>query len=465
MAVRTIPLTTLRISIEEETAPEGTPVAETANGAMTVSGEGATFNLDRDWLQANMMSGSFTKDAGEPGMYSDDLGVVFPTKLRGIGDLGANGPDWHMLVKSAFGSEVRATSGIVDAGCTANVIKIDTGGTNITVGMLVYFPTQGEIRRVSAWSDPDLTLDVPLSAIPSDDDPYQCGVNWLLNSSPDHPIYTTYGYFGASQDVRVRLTSCKTSQMKLTATTGGYCDMQFTAVALEPTKDNTSQAITPDYDDVTPELVCLGVEGWGRVAGVITGTPTTIETVLLAPNFDVRVGDSIQVDVGSSVWETVLISSVSGDAPGNLTIGHAALGSAGTATETCYILRSICGDTGETLDITMDCPVSSKKCMGKTYGKSSLASVGRNITIESQPYFESWEQYLMLDNAVGMGMMWIFGDISGDDQNNIVALYISKKVNTAVSLNNEELMTQSVSSMACKDATLGNEYEIVMAAF
>ena len=49
MAVRKIPLRTMRISIEEETT-EGTPVAETADGAMVVSEEGAAFNLGRDWI-------------------------------------------------------------------------------------------------------------------------------------------------------------------------------------------------------------------------------------------------------------------------------------------------------------------------------------------------------------------------------------------------------------------------------
>lgn len=466
MAVRTVVLRSQRISIEEETT-EGTPVAETANGAMVVSEAGAEFKIPREYLQSNMMTGSFTKDAGEAGMYSDDMGVILPTKLRGVGQLGANGPDWQMPAKSAFGSEYRMEAGVVDTGATAITIPVKSGAASpaVKAGLLLYFPTQGEVRRVSAYSAPNITLETPLSAIPSEDDTFISTVCWLLSSSPDHPIATVYGYYGESQDMRVRLTSCKTTQMKLTANVGGYCDLVFTMMALEPLQDNTSQAITPNYDDTTPELVCLDVNGWGKVSGVITGTPTTTETVLLAPNYDVRVGDSIIVDTGSSVWETKLISAVSGNAGSNITITHAALSGAGTATETCYILRSICADYGETLDVTMDCPVEAKKCMGETYGKSGLASVDRNITIETEPYFESWEQFLMRDNAVGMGMLAIFGDISGDDQGNIVALYISKKIVTDVSINNNTLMTQSVSSMAAKDATLGDEYEMVLAAF
>jgi len=464
MAVEKIVLRSQRVSLEEEST-EGTPVAETANGAIMTSEEGAQFTLDRESIPGGMMSGSFTLDAPEAGMWSDDLGITIPTKMRGIGTLSTHGPDWQMLAKSLFGTELRATSGTIDTGATAMTIPVKTGGASLAAGMLLYFPTQGEVRRVSVWSTPNLTLDTPLSAIPSEDDEFKCGVNWMLTSSPDHPFFTAYGYFGASQGKRVRLTSCKTREMVLNATVGGHCDLTFTSVALEPLYDTTAQGVTPNYDDTTPEVTCLNMDGWSKVAGTITGTPTTTETVLLAPNFDVRVGDDIVVDTGSSVWEIKAITDVSGDAGGNLTITHGALSGAGTATETAYILRSGCADVGETLSVTMSCPVTPQKCMFSTYGKTGLTNVGRTITIDSEPYFQSWEQFLMRDNAVGRSFLAIFGDIAGDDQNNILALYVSKAVNQTVSLNNNDIMTQSVTSQAAKDATLGDEYEIVLAAF
>jgi hypothetical protein len=183
--------------------------------------------------------------------------------------------------------------------------------------------------------------------------------------------------------------------------------------------------------------------------------------VLLAPNFDVRVGDYIQVDVGAGVYETVAVTNVSGDAGSNITITHAALSGAGTATETAYILRSGCADTGESLTITVECPVVSEKCMFTTYGKLGLANVGRTVTMESEPYFKSWEQFLMRDNSVGMSFLAVLGDTS----NNICALYIPKKVNASVTLNNNEIMTQTVSSRGVNDGVLGDDYEFVMAAF
>lgn len=469
MAVEKIVLRSQRISIEEQSV-EGTAIAETANGAMMTSEAGAQFILNRDSIPGGMMSGSFTLDAPEAGMWGDNMGAVIPTKMRGIGTLGANGPDWQMLAKSICGTELRAESGTIDTGATAIGWAVKTGGASpaIIPGMLTYYPTQGEIRRLATYSAPNATLDTPLSAIPSEDDAFKCGVNWMLTSSPDHPFFTLYGYFGASQGKRIRLMDCKVNQMVLTMTVGGHCDMQFTVVGRpvsDPPYDTTAQSVTPTYDSTTPELVCLAMSGWSKVAGTITGVPTTTETVLLAPNFDVRVGDSIIVDTGSSVWETKTISNVSGNAGSNITITHAALSGAGTATETAYILRVGCADVGESLTITMDCPVAVQKCMFATHGVTGYTNTGRTITIESEPYFQSWEQFLMRDNAVGRGFLAILGDISGDDQNNIVAVYVSKAVNTAVSLNNNDIMTQSVSSQAAKDATLGDEYEFVMAAF
>ncbi len=56
MAAERIVLRSQRVSLEEETT-EGTPVAETENGAIMTSEEGAEINLDRDLLEGAMMSG------------------------------------------------------------------------------------------------------------------------------------------------------------------------------------------------------------------------------------------------------------------------------------------------------------------------------------------------------------------------------------------------------------------------
>jgi hypothetical protein len=460
MAAETIILRSQRVSLEEETT-EGTPVAETANGAIMTSAEGAEINLDRDLLDGEMMSGSFSKSAPRAGMWSDDIGITIPTKMRGIGTLAAHGPDWQMLMKSIMGEELRATEGTLLGTGTAKIPKLKTGLSDIEVGQLLYFKTQDVIRRVVAFSTPDITLDIPLPAISSVDDVVKTGVNWKLSSSASHPIFTAYAYFGDSQGKRVRLTSCKTTECAMTFTVGGFCDMAFKSVALTPLYDTTAQAITPTYDQATQELTCLGVEGFNRVAGTATGTPTQIQTILLAPDFDVRVGDDLQAEVSAGVWETVDITSVSGDAGGNITLGHDSISIALSATDTCYIMRSACADTGEELAITITADVAYQKCMFASAGKTGIANVGREVTIESEPYFQGWEQFLMRDEGTAQQMMVIMGD----DDLNIVAVYISKKINAEVSLTNDDIMKNSVSSRAAKDDILGDDYELVIAAF
>ena len=460
MPAERIVLRSQRVSLEEETT-EGTPVAETANGAIMTSEEGAEINLDRDLLEGKMMSGSFSKDAPKPGMWSDDIGIIIPTKMRGIGTLGAHGPDWHMLMKSIMGSELRATEGTLLGTGTAKIPKLKTGLGDIEVGQLLYFVNQDVIRRVVAFSTPDITLDIPLPAVSSVDDVVKTGVNWKLTSSASHPIFTAYAYFGDLQDKRVRFTSCKTIECTMTFTVGGHCDMSFNSVALFPTYDTTAQAITPNYDQTTQELRCLGVEGFNRVAGTATGTPTTTETILLAPDYDVRVGDDIQIEVSAGVWETVGITDVSGDAGGNITLTHDAVSIAASATDTVYIMRGACADVGEELTITITAEVAYEKCMFNSAGKTGIANIGRTVTIESEPFFKGWEQFLMRDNSTAQQMMVIMGD----DVLNIVALYISRKTNAEVSLTNDDIMKNSVSSRAARDAILGDDYELVVAAF
>ncbi len=460
MAAERIVLRSQRVSLEEETT-EGTPVAETANGAIMTSEEGAEINLDRDLLDSSMMSGSFSKSAPVPGMWSDDLGITIPTQMRGIGTLGAHGPDWQMPMKSIMGSELRAAEGTLLGTGTALIPKLKTGLGDIEVGQLLYFQTQDVVRRVVAFSTPDITLDIPLPAISSVDDVVKTGVCWKLTSSASHPIFTAYAYFGDTQGKRVRFTSCKTTECDMTFTVGGYCDMSFKSVGLSPTYDNTAQAVTPNYDQTTTELTCLGVEGFNRVAGTATGTPTTTETILLAPDYDVRVGDSLQGEVSAGVWETVAITVVSGDAGGNITLTHAALSIALSASDVCYIMRSACADVGEELTITITADVGFEKCMFNSAGKTGIANVNREITIESEPFFKGWEQFLMRDNSTAQQMMVIMGD----DVLNIVAIYISRKTNAEVSLTNDDIMKNSVSSRAARDDTLGDDYELVISSF
>lgn len=471
-AVRIVKRST-RLSLVAETV-EGTAVAETAAGAVMTSEDGAEFVLDRDLLESGMMSGSFSKDTPEPGIWTDDLGFTLPTKMRGYGTLGANGPDWHLMMESVMGTEIRATAGVVATGSTALTIQVKSGCDTIApvAGMLLYFPSQDEIRRIQTFTaavvDPAalavIVLDTPLSAVPAEDELIKTGVNWMLSSSPSHPFFTAYAYFDEDNGHRLRYTSCKTTELDFEFEVGGHCDMTFKNVALSPLYDTTSQAVTPVYDHTTKELTCLGVDGYIRVAGTAYGSPTTTETILATPNYDVRVGDKIQIEVSSGVWETKAISVVSGNAGGNVTLTHAAVSIAADALDTVYILRGACADIRETLSLKVECPVEFEKCMFADYGKTGSANVGRTVTIEAEPYFQGWEQFLMRDNSTGQSMMVVMAEPT-KVLGNIVALYIPKKVVTTVGITNDDLMKNSVTSRAVKDAVLGDDHEFVIAAF
>lgn len=71
-----------------------------------------------------------------------------------------------------------AESGTIDRGATKRRIPIKTGGTDLVDGMLIYFPEQGEIRRVEACSHEMFLLEMPLPRDPVEDERFECGVNY-----------------------------------------------------------------------------------------------------------------------------------------------------------------------------------------------------------------------------------------------------------------------------------------------
>jgi len=462
MAEKLVVLQNTKMSIEEETV-EGTAVVETANGALLLHSDGAEFNLERDLVENAFMTGSLSKTAPAAGMWSDDLGPTIPTLIRGVGTLGTHGPDWHLLMKSLMGTELRAEAGVVDAGSTALIIQVKSGCASpaIIPGMLLYFPTQGEIRRIATYSAPAITLDIPLSSIPAEDDLIKTGVNWMLSSS-DFPSFTAYTYFDGPK--RLRYAGCKCTNWEATFEVGQNVPMTFASKALSALYDNTAQAITPNYDTTTKPLMCLGIDGlnmFTRYEGTASGTPSATETILATPAFDVGVGDEIQIEVSAGVWETKSISVVSGDAGSNITLTHAAVSIAASADDTVYILRGACAAVGDTLTVTVEMESEFENCMAANYGKKSQAITGRTVTLAKTPYFKSWQEFLMRDNVIGSGFMITLGD----ELLNIMAIYVSNQINTEVSLSTDALMKNDTTSRGVIDATLGNDHEIVIATF
>lgn len=448
--------TNMKVSLVEETI-EGTPVAETASSAVLLSNEGAEIDLTKESNENPFMTGSLSKSAPVPSMWTDSMGMTINTNLRGKGTL--TYPDYHLLNKSIFGLEEINIDGVVDAGSTTTNIILKSGGTDLITGQLVYFPETSEISRVIDVSTPgEFDIDPPLNATPSEDDDIKAGINWML-ASTGHPSMTGYTYYDGPK--RVRQTGLKTTNAEFTFEVGAYVVANFTCTALDALQDYTAQSVTPTYDDETKPLTCLGVSMTTGYQCEATGTPTTTETILLTPDNEVAVGDKIAIDVGSGVWETVSISAVSGDAGSNITLTHAAVSAAASDGDTVKIYRNQCAGTGTSISLTIEATSEFELCMIPSGGKKGQKQVERMVTLTKDPYFDSWQEFYLRDNVISSTWMILLGDT----ENNIMAVFIPNKVNTEVSLTSDMLMKVDTTAGAYKDPVLGNDHEIVMAVF
>lgn len=436
---------------------EGTAVAETDVSAFLVRQEGASINLSRELIEKYFMTGSLTKTAPQVGMYGE-IGLTMPTMARGKGTLTA--PDYAVFMKSLFGTQAANTDGVVDAGSTCENIVIKSGAGDIDVGQLVYFPDSSFVTRcITSTAGVSFTVSPPLPAVPSEDDDIIAGINWMLASSA-HPSFTTYAYY--SGDKRCRMAGNKTTSWTANFVVGDTVDMEFTTQALSITPDYTAQAVTPVTDTATLPLVCLGVDLEVYLEGTTTGTPTTTETILLAPTYDVTTDDSILIEVSAGVWETKAISNVSGNAGGNITLTHAAVSIAAGSGDTVKIKRVECANVGDTLSINMTAALTAEMCMAASWGKKSQSQTDRLVEISDTPYFKSWGPVLMRDAGTGSAVKIMLGDTL----DNMFAVYIAKRVYTDVSVETgDELGKYSTTSWAVADAELGNDYEIQVAAF
>jgi len=450
----TIALRNTEISIVEEVT-ENTPVNEIALGALIFTADGIEVNIDRELIPSNEITASLTKTSPQPGMYSEDLGFSVTMNIKGKGTKSA--PEWAMFMKSIMGQQNANTDNTVAAapGPTTDLFTT-TVGQDFTLGQLIL--VNDEVIRIDGIATDALTVFPPLSATPVSTDPISAGISWML-SSTSHPSFTSYIYF--EDLLRLRLAGCKVTNCEMNFEVGQNATMAFTVKALTPTYDRTAQAVTPTYDSTTQPLMCLGITSKTIFSGVITGSPTTTETILVAPNFQVTTSDSIIVDVGSGVYETKAISAVTGTEGTNQTLTHATLSGAGTATETCYIVHNQCGYVKDTLTITIEMADVAKKCMVSSSGFSGRDFTERTVNISRSPFFTDWSEFLMRDNVIGSALQVVLGDTA----NNIFAVNVAKQIIGESSLVTDELMSVDSSLQAVKDAVLGNDHEIAIATF
>jgi hypothetical protein len=448
-------------SFIEETV-RGTAEAETAASAFVLSSEGNDYNLEREINEDPSITGSFSKSPGIPGMYSEDIGPTAQTPLRGYVN-GVSEPAWSVLMKSIFGLQEENTDGVCDLGCTTDVIQVKSGAGDLTPGQLLYFPTQDEVRAVVTEAAGEIQLDIPLSSTPAEDDDFIAGINWMLSSS-GHITFTSYSHFEGPK--RLVYAGCLCTQMNLGIEVGKLSLLTFINKGFrEPTEDYTAQVVTPTLDTETRPMTCLGVQTFTRYEGTATGTPTTTETILLAPNYEVAIGDKIQIDVGAGVFETVAISAVSGNAGSNITLTHAAVSVAASAADTVYVVRVNCSDNyGDTMEIVVEMDSETEKCISATSGFTDRSFTGRTVTFTPTPYFLSWQNLYLRDTVTGSAMQMIFSDeTAGGD--NLFCIQIRNKIITEYGLTTDLKMRENVTMQAALDSVMGNDHEIVMAMF
>lgn len=453
MAETQVLMRNIKAGIEKETV-EGTLATEANSSAVLLRAEGLEINVGRESLAEGFMTGSLSDTAPVPGMYSDDNGWKYPTFARGKGTL--TRPDFAVALESLFGVVDINTDNAVKASPAPTTTVFTTNTSNdLAEGQLIM--VNGEITQITDITGDAITVWPPLSATPTTLDVVYAGVNWLLSSS-SWPTFSSFLHFDGNR--LLTFAGCRTNSLTMTFEVGQRCTLDFGILALTPVMSTAAMGTTPTLDTTTSPPTCLGMVLSATFAGVAKGIPTTTQTVLSAPNFDVAVGDEVLLQTATA-WETKAVSAVSGDSGGDITLTHAAFSEAATAGETVYIRRKKCASIGDSLTITVEMEVETLKCMQASSGKMASLPTSRTVTIEKTPYFKSWQEFLMRDNVVGAELMIKLGSTVG----NIFAVYCPNVINSEVNLGMEALMRVDASAQAVVGSRLGNNFEISIATF
>ena len=442
----------------KEEVTEGTLVADILTDALLLRDDALAINLSRDLLPGNYITGSYTKTAPLAGMYTDEIGLVLPFYLRGEG-----ADDFGLLLKCLFGGDENNTDDTVDAAPAPTTDGWTMAGTTINAGQLVRVEVTGastEPTRILTESSGAVTCWPPLTVAPTSADPVQAGRSFVLTST-GHSTCSLYAYMDG--DKKISFAGCRPVSMSMTFEVGQKIPLDITVVALTPTYATTALGYTPTLNKTTNPLVCLGMTMYTTYAGTATGVPTTTETILATSEIEVAIGDKLIAEVSAGVWETVAISNVSGNAGGSVTLTHAALSIAVSATDTVYVQRAACPTIGISLTINRTMDREPINCMTAASGKSASVYTGRTVEVTKNLPFRSWQEYLLRDNIVGCELMIQ----AGDTDDNVAVIYLPNVINTDPTIDVAPLMMQSVTAQAIGASwyNSGLDEEIVIGLF
>ena len=422
---------------------EGTLPAYAGTDAVAMRTDGVAYNTNRELLEPGYMTSSWSKTAPSAGAVSDDTGCTLPVWARGKGS--ASQIDFHYPMKAAMGSEVQSTSGTVAAAPapTATGFTIDGGGA-VVVGDII--KVNGEYTRILTESTGAVTFFPPLSAVPVATDAVT--VDYTYKCLSDNTSFITYsGIFEFDGPRRLEFLGCRNG-FTMNFEVGQRCSIDFNVIANNYNAAYAA-ATTPTIDTDTDPPVCLGMDLSAWYVGTVgAGATTTVIPVVSDPEIDLQAGDFLVVDVGSGVFETAVIASVSG-----LSVTVAALGGAPSEGDTLYIKRVACAGIGDTLGITLEMTSERSRCMAAPSGTKSQFYTGRTVTVNKTPYFDSWYELLSRDAVVG-AELWV---VLGDTANNIMVVNMPNVINQGVSLGTDQLMKYSVDALAVRDTVDNDE--------
>jgi hypothetical protein len=449
-----------KMSVVKETI-EGTAVAETANGAFIFLADELAFNLDKDMVESDEITGSLTETEPQPGMFSEDLGYTVKFYIKGAGTT-KSAPEYALFMESIFGQQNANTDDTVAAAPapTTTEFTANSGSNDFDEGQLVRI--NDEIVRLDDITGEALTCFPPLTTTPIALDDIEAGISWML-SSDSHPTFTSYIYFKSKsgRERRLRYDGCRVVNCTMNFEVGTHATLTFTIKSLNPVYDDTAQAVTPVYETTLKPLMCTGIDGKTIFTATAKGVPTQTETILTAPPFQVAQNDYIIIDVGSSVFETVLISDVAGNEGDDQTLTHASVSVAASAGDTVYVVHTACAHVRETLEIAIEMEDVAEKCMFASSGYTGRSFTKRMVNITVAPFFEGWQEFLIRDEVLGSAYQIVCGTVD----TNIFTVYIPNQITGETSLNADDLMGVDVTKKAVRDAVLGNDHEIVAAVF
>lgn len=454
----TVILRNTKCAIVEETT-EGTLATETDVCAVLPRDEAIEINIGREFNEEGFLTGSFTKSAGTAGMWDDGVGWTYKTYARGVGTLTTR-PDFGYALKNIMGAENINTNDTVAATTPkTGSFTAGSGSNDLTEGQLIMHE-DGDIVRVTDIATELISVWPPFPATPVSTDVIYAGQNYMLASS-GHTTLSSFLHLTGPK--RFTFAGGRVNQLDVTFEVGQSVMMDFTIAALTPAYDHTAQSVTPVVDTETEPPVCLGIDADIMFSAIASGTPTTTETIITAAaDFDVTANvDYISIDVGTDEWETVLITNVSGNPGAAITLTHAAVSVAASATDTVYVTRKNCAEKGASVSISITMEQEFKQCMGESSGKSGSVFTGRMVTINATPYFDDLGPLLRRDDVVGASMTMKVGSTVG----NIFACHIPNLITKTVGISLANLSTLDVESQAVRDSTLGNDHEIVFATF